>query len=211
MRPKLLTIALVALIAAVVWCSARVRVSAPAPSSPDSLPLPLVGPVGAEAPGDVRLIDARACARRVVGRELLAGRLTVPEAAAVFGWLDRQHPALSASMIETANRAMAGGSPVGSELSAARATRGSGCASAPPDTLGTSPGGSARSERRRSRRPWTTGSSGRGSAARRGSCRRSMRMAAGLSSSGRGRYPSARRRRSTPSTPPTSGWSTASN
>ena len=116
MRPKLLTVVLVALIAAGVWCSARVRVSPPAPSDPDSLPLG--SPVDAEAPGDVRLIDARACARRVVGRELLAGRLTVPEAAAVFGWLDRQHPALPASMIETANLAMAGGTPVGSELSA---------------------------------------------------------------------------------------------
>ena len=120
MRPKLLTIALVALIAAVVWCSDRAWVSAPTPSGLDSWAdsWPLVMTADAEAPGEVRLMEARACARRAVGRELLAGRLTVPEAAAVFGWLDRQHPAIPASMIEAVNRAMAGGSPVGSELSA---------------------------------------------------------------------------------------------
>lgn len=61
---------------------------------------------------------ARSHAREAVGRELLVGRLTVPEAAAVFEWLDCQHPALTISMIEAANRILASGSPVGSELSA---------------------------------------------------------------------------------------------
>jgi hypothetical protein len=115
-RPKLWTILFVSLISAVVWCSARVRVSAPPPDASDALSLRMLP--DAEAPSDVRLMDARARARHAVGWELLAGRLTVPEAAAVFGWLDRQHPALSTSMIEAANRAMAGGSPVGAELMA---------------------------------------------------------------------------------------------
>jgi len=113
-RPKFWTIPLVLSIAAVVWCSARVRV--PALELPERLPVGT--PADMEAPGDVWLIEARASARRVVARELLAGRLTVSEAAAVFGWLDRQHPPLPSSMIEAADRAMASGSPVGSKLAA---------------------------------------------------------------------------------------------
>jgi len=92
-RPKLWTIPLVVSIAAVVWCSARVRILAPPPPGVADA-LPTVVPLDSESPDDVRLMEARACARRAVARELLAGRLTIPEAAAVFGWLDRQHPAL---------------------------------------------------------------------------------------------------------------------
>jgi hypothetical protein len=115
-QPKLWTILLVPLIAAIVWSSAYVQVSAPESSVADALPT--VMPFNQESPGEVRLMAARALAREAVGRELLAGRLTVPEAAAVFEWLDYQHPALTISMIEAANRIMASGSPVGSELSA---------------------------------------------------------------------------------------------
>ncbi|HEY1377056.1 MAG TPA: hypothetical protein VGF55_09695 [Gemmataceae bacterium] len=62
---------------------------APAPDPPDVT-------AGIPRHANVQPIRVRIMAKTIVARELLAGRLSLSEAAAVFGWLDRQPPALAA-------------------------------------------------------------------------------------------------------------------
>src|SRR5947209_13832796 len=59
-----------------------------------SRPPPTGGPPAeSDAPADAAAaVFERVVAKTAVGRAVLAGRLSLPEAAAVFSWLDRQPP-----------------------------------------------------------------------------------------------------------------------
>jgi hypothetical protein len=64
-------------------------------------PRPVVPPPHAvfEPSPETTAVAARSLAKLYLAEEVARGRLTVPEAAAVFGWLNRQPPAIAAADI----------------------------------------------------------------------------------------------------------------
>jgi hypothetical protein len=97
-RPKPSAIVLVslALAAGGIWYATRPRHAAPGPRHA----VPAAWDALEETPVEARLLCARVFARQAVLRDLLAGRMTIPEAAAVFDWLDRQPPVPTISVTE---------------------------------------------------------------------------------------------------------------
>ena len=83
-----LLITVVASTAALLWKTRTPPLAAPAAWSVDD-----------EVSERIDAIAARSLARDAICRELLAQRMTLPEAAAVFGWLDNQPPELEAALM----------------------------------------------------------------------------------------------------------------
>ena len=85
----ILLITVVASTAALLWKTRTPPLAAPAAWSVDD-----------EVSERIDAIAARSLARDAICRELLAQRMTLPEAAAVFGWLDKQPPELEAALMQ---------------------------------------------------------------------------------------------------------------
>ena len=72
-------------LAAAAACAATLTFAFPGPR-------PTTRPAAADRPADSEAVLARSLAKHCVATEVTRGRLTVPEAAAVFGWLNRRPP-----------------------------------------------------------------------------------------------------------------------
>jgi hypothetical protein len=84
-----------------VWLAAGVACAATFPfvaTRPRPAEAPAAGQVVDRAPEAVA-VAARSLAKAYLAEEVIRGRRTVPEAAAVFGWLNRQPPAIDAADI----------------------------------------------------------------------------------------------------------------
>ncbi len=90
------------------------------------VPDPPAATAGVPSHADVPPVGARIMAKTAVARELLAGRLSPAEAAAVFGWLNRQPPALAAAEDDPCGAVIAWAEAVTNGVSAPRVRRASG-------------------------------------------------------------------------------------